>query len=123
MSEAPQLDIFDQPIRAPYAGRPGFKEQGGASQAAAMEIKSRAETVREAVLEAFIAAGPDGLTADEAAERVKEGVLTVRPRCSELLLYKLIAKTDRMRLNSSGKRATVMVAVRYLPVDVTHVAA
>lgn len=123
MSDAPQLDIFDQPARQPYGPGVGFKEQGGASEAAAREIKSRAATIREAVMEAFIAAGPHGLTADEAAERVKESPLAVRPRCSELLLYKLIVKTSRMRLNSSGKRATVMIAARFEPAEVTHAAA
>ncbi|WP_341702588.1 hypothetical protein [Ferrovibrio sp.] len=115
-----QLDIFAAPVAPPYNGTPGFKEKGGTSELAAREVRSRAASVREAVLDAFIAAGPAGLTADEAAQIVSESILTTRPRCSELLLYKLIAKTGRTRKNASGKNATVMIAARYLGEEASH---
>jgi len=109
-----QLGLFDQagrPRRIPYQ-QPGFSAPG-TSQAAAEAVASRAATVRDAVLQAFHAAGHAGLTADEAAARVGEPILTVRPRCTELLAQSLIVKTDRRRRNDTGKAATVMIAAHF----------
>jgi hypothetical protein len=66
-------------------------------------------TVRKEVL-AYLAAHPDGATADEIAEALRRTPFTVRPRCSELLRRGLIVDSGLRRENTSGKKAIVWVA-------------
>jgi hypothetical protein len=54
---------------------------------------------------ALLGAGP--LTADEAAAKLGESVLSIRPRISELRARGLIAPTGERRRNASGMRAMV----------------
>jgi predicted ArsR family transcriptional regulator len=66
----------------------------------------RSERLRALVLE-LLAATASGLTADEAAAKLDESVLAVRPRVSELFHAGLIEKTGERRLNASGLFAHV----------------
>jgi hypothetical protein len=50
---------------------------------------------------------PRGITADECAEIMREGVLSIRPRVSELHADNLIFDTGARRKNRSGKSAIV----------------
>lgn len=47
------------------------------------------------------------LTADEAAEKLKRNILSIRPRLSELVNSGRIEKSDERRRNASGKSAIV----------------
>lgn len=77
------------------------------SVAAAEALQPDAKTLREDVLAAIRAAGEWGLTADEAAARLRLSPFTTRPRCTELRAAGLIVDSGRRRENSSGKRAIV----------------
>lgn len=92
---------------SPYGG-PGFKEDG-TSRAAARACAADADTLRREVYRAILAAGSAGLTADEAAAAVGRGVLSVRPRLSELANAPSpwIVRTGERRRNESGHRAAV----------------
>ena len=78
------------------------------SKEAALETQKRVAVLRHMVLGAFIAAGERGLTADEAAERVSQSVLAVRPRVTELFQSGHIVPTGEKRTNASGLRARVL---------------
>ena len=78
-------------------GIPGFKEKGGASEDAARGIASKAKVLRERVYDLFDRY--DNLTADECAALLKEDILSIRPRCSELFKSNLLKKTN-IRLRS-----------------------
>ena len=93
---------------APYPASPGYKEPT-TSRAAARAASSRSDEVRERVYAAILAAGPDGLTADEAAARIGESILSVRPRMTELgpLHARRVEKTGARRRNESGCSASV----------------
>lgn len=107
--------LFDWTPRRPrvssaYPHEPSYKKPG-TSELAAHQIKKRSGLVRECVLDAIRKAGTDGLTADEAAALIGESILTVRPRCTELKLFKLIRDSGMARRNESGKLAVVWVSV------------
>jgi DNA-directed RNA polymerase specialized sigma24 family protein len=102
-----QPDLFD--MRSPYRNRPGHKERGGTSEAAARAVAGDADNLQREVYRAFVAAGRDGLTADEVAARVGRSVLSVRPRVTELAHAERpwIARTGERRRNESGHSAAV----------------
>lgn len=77
------------------------------SRAAASAIAPSAARLRMMVLGAIRAAGPAGLTADEAADRLGLSVLTVRPRVSELGKAGSIVDAGSRRANRSGRKAIV----------------
>ena len=79
------------------------------SEAAAEDMKSRAPLLRERTLEQL--SNSTGLTADEIAANLGESILSIRPRVSELAKRGLVIKTDRTRLNHSGKAAIVWRAL------------
>lgn len=89
-----------------YPNSPGWKKDG-TSKLAARAIKPRANSIRNQVLEVL---QHEALTADEVAEALDLSILTVRPRCSELLKLGLIEETGVRRLNDSGKLAEVLRA-------------
>ena len=66
-------------------------------------------TLRRRVLTSIIAAGKLGMTADEVAREMKESVLTIRPRVTELRKAKYIVENGDRRQNLSGKSAHVFV--------------
>lgn len=94
-----------------YPHAPGFKTDG-ASQEAAERIAPSARIIRAQVLQRFVNAYPNGLTADEVAAGLKLSVLTVRPRVSELRRDGRLIVTGERRMNRSGMSATVL---RYQP--------
>ena len=86
-----------------------FQTGSVTSEAAARAIEGASVArLRAAVLQAFVDAGPGGLTADEAAAMIGESVLAVRPRVTEWYQSgHLIATTER-RTNASGLSARVL---------------
>lgn len=91
-----------------YSRAPGFKARG-TSRDAARAVRADAANLREKVYGAFLAAGYDGLTADEAARLLNRSVLSVRPRVTELSRESKprLVKTNKRRANESGLKATV----------------
>lgn len=89
-----------------YPNSPGYKKSG-TSKLAARAIKPRVNSIRNQVYEVLQS---EALTADEVAEALDLSILTVRPRCSELLRMGLIEETGTRRLNDSGKLAEVLRA-------------
>jgi hypothetical protein len=86
-----------------------YAKRSDTSKDAADELSGRRVAIlRSMVLGAFIAAGPRGLTADEAAERVGASVLACRPRATELFQAGLLEKTSERRPNASGMSARVL---------------
>lgn len=90
----------------PYA--PGAQNTD-TSRAAAAEIASASPRLRELVLGEFERS--NGLTADEAAGRLGLSILTVRPRCTELLRLGKLRDSGARRLNNSGRKAAVLLPV------------
>lgn len=82
------------------------------SVAAAEALQPDAPTLRAEVLAAIRSAGADGLTADEAAVRLRLTPFTTRPRCTELRAAGLVEDSGRRRANASGRAAIVWVARR-----------
>lgn len=78
--------------------------------AAARTATKTAGRIRGLVLDAIRAAGEAGLTADEAAGRLKLSVLTVRPRVTELKRAGAIQPSGTRRVNHSGLYAAVYIA-------------
>lgn len=87
-----------------YPRRPGWKKRA-TSRSAANEMRGRANTLRNAVLECLTKWGWQ--SADECAEWMEESVLAVRPRISELAKMGLIEDSGQRRENDSGKNAIV----------------
>ena len=88
-----------------YPAEPGFKEKGGASEAAASVVTDTVTSMRAAVL-AVIRTHPS--TADEVAEKLGLSILSIRPRVSELRHFNKIAPNGQRRRNTvSGVSATV----------------
>jgi hypothetical protein len=76
---------------------------------AACAVRGDAATLRGKVYGAILAAGHDGLTADEAAKLLDRSILSVRPRVTELSkeARPRIVRTDKRRANESGLFARV----------------
>jgi hypothetical protein len=87
-----------------YPGAPGFKARDTADAAAA-SVRDRAGLLRQQVLNALYWHGPQ--TADEVAARLKESVLSIRPRVSELAVEGRVVATAERRKNASGRSAIV----------------
>jgi hypothetical protein len=96
-------DLFNASDR--YPQRPGHKELGGASEAAAKAIAPAAHQLQSRVLGCIREHGPR--TADEIASLLGEDRLSIRPRVSELRRKGLIKPTATRRPNTSGTMATV----------------
>lgn len=88
-----------------YPNKPGAKG-GGASKDAAEQIVTRAAMLRSAIL-ALMLKGYR-LTADEIAAQLRESVLAVRPRVSELVKKGDLIKLKDRRKNISGMTAHVL---------------
>jgi hypothetical protein len=99
--------------RLTYPDRAGFKTTGP-SEDAAQAITGAAKLLREQVLQ-VIAAAPNGLSADDVADRLNRSVLSVRPRVSELRRLGEIRPSDRRTKNQSGMTATIWVTSPPLP--------
>lgn len=92
-------DLFD----SQYPSDPGYKQTATAKDAAEA-MKPRAALLREQVYE-ILRRCP--CTADEVAATLKESVLSIRPRLSELNAAKRIVDTGHRRKNKSGRTAAV----------------
>jgi predicted ArsR family transcriptional regulator len=86
-----------------YPAQPGFK-RNGTSKDAAESMKPKAPTLRRQCLEA-IRVRP--MTADEVALTVRQSVLSIRPRLSELVKTEHIMNSGMRRPNMSGRMATI----------------
>lgn len=64
------------------------------------------------IMAAYNLRGLAGYTADEAAELLGIGVLTARPRITELFQAGKLRRTGSKRLNRSGLKAHVFVSTR-----------
>lgn len=80
---------------------------GGTSREAALSID--ADTMRGYVLAAYKHHPP--MTPDECAGMLRQSILTVRPRCSELRRLGKLAPTGTRRPNASGRMAEVLTAI------------
>lgn len=89
-----------------YPESPGYKS-GSTSRAAATAMTDRAGTLRALALQ-VLEDHPDGLTADECAQKMGQSILAVRPRLTELQHMKKICDTGLRRRNASGHSARVM---------------
>ena len=95
--------LGDTPYSARYPNAPGYTEPT-TSKAAAVAMKSRANTLRDQVL-ALLATKP--VTVHEAADILNVTVPAVQPRFSELRAAGKIEATGERRKNSSGMSASV----------------
>lgn len=86
-----------------YPTVPGAKTSG-TSQAAAEAMRPRAGILRAKVLACL---KDRALTADECADVLRETVLAIRPRFSELRALGQIIDTGERRQNDSGRSAIV----------------
>ena len=87
----------------PYPDSPGYKEHT-TSRAAAEAMRIRADSLCGRVLAAL---RHRNMTTDECARELKESVLAIRPRFSELSEKGLIKRSGEQRKNASGKKAIV----------------
>lgn len=104
-------DLFSYtppPTPPRYPAAPGFKDLD-TSRLAADSVAGRAGLLRERCRGLVADAGDAGMTADEAAARLGETVLSVRPRFTELLRAELIKDSGQRRRNDSGRSAKVWV--------------
>lgn len=95
----------DEPARYPEA--PGFKKRD-TCKAAAEGIASKAGSLRDRVL-AEIKHYPG--SPEQIAQRLKEPLMNVRPRLSELSAKNLVRDSGRRALAHGGRQAIVWEAV------------
>lgn len=86
-----------------YPFEPGHKDTD-TSLEAAVSMSERAVTLRSACLRIL---RYRNATADECANILRESVLAVRPRISELKEMNMVRDSGLRRFNQSGKRAIV----------------
>ena len=89
-----------------YPATPGHRWVG-TSMEAADTIAPKVGRLQRMTLAAIRDAGWNGLTADEAAERLNADRYSIQPRTSELKLLGLIVDSKQRRKNRTGKRAIV----------------
>jgi hypothetical protein len=92
-----------------YPEAPGFKARD-TSRAAAEEAAGTAPILRARAL--AILERSNGLTADQVAARMGASILSIRPRITELSRLHKIRDCGERRLNASGKKAIVWMAVQ-----------
>jgi hypothetical protein len=94
-----------------YPDHPGSKGSSETSGEAADAIAPAAGRLQRLALAAIRDAGDHGLTADELAAALNMTRWSIQPRTSELRRKSLIVDSGKRRLNASGRRAIVWVAV------------
>lgn len=96
-----------------YPNAPGSKGTDTSLEAAEAMAPDCAR-LQKLALNAIVAAGVSGLTAEELAARVGVDRVAIQPRTSELRLKRLIGDSGVRRRNVSGKRAIVWVGSDHL---------
>lgn len=89
--------LGDRPYTTAYPARPGYKERTTSKDAADV-VEPNSSILRERAYNTLLAAGEDGLTADQVAAALDESVLAIRPRITEL------SKADPPRIVPTGAR-------------------
>lgn len=99
-------DLFDWRPPAKYPERPGSKRQYGQSVVAARKMAGAARTIADRIID-YLQPGVRA-TPDEIAKAIEVSIVSVRPRCSELIGRGLIRETSKVRRNASGHGAAVL---------------
>lgn len=86
-----------------YPHTPGHQNTDTSRDAAAQVTKLSER--HESILEMLKTFGP--MTSDEVAETIKDSILAIRPRLTELKRLGLVHDTGTRRKNSSGRSAIV----------------
>ena len=103
-------DLFDVRPAPDYPDMPGHRGIVTSIEAAA-DIAPKLGRLQRMAEEAIVAAGANGLTADELAERLGLDRYSIQPRTSELKLKGRIVDSGARRRNATGKRAVVWVSI------------
>lgn len=98
----PMQDLFAEPRVAIGKTDTSFE--------AACAIQPKASMIRGRVLDQITRLGTLGATPSEIAPLIKEHLLNVRPRCTELRDAGEIKDSGKRRRNSRGKKEIVWVA-------------
>jgi len=98
-----QESLFTYVSGNAYPKEPGYQMRE-TSYAAAKKVKPTAKTLRDSVHNILKS---KAMTADEVAAVMRESVLSIRPRVTELMRQGLIEDSGVRRENESGKKATV----------------
>lgn len=85
----------------------------GTSEIAAQQIGKAAPNLRQRIFDAIAAAGPRGLTDDEAEALLGIKPQSYTPRRGELVRLGLVVDSGERRPTSSGRPAAVWVAVAF----------
>lgn len=89
-----------------YPDRAGYKAPGTSQDAAnAIEGSGQASRLRSAVLAFY---GRQEGTPDQCAASLGESILSIRPRCSELLMQGKLYRTGERRKSSEGRAQAVL---------------
>lgn len=92
---------------AKYPRGAGWKDREiSKANADDMDVSGRTSTLRSMVL-ALYQSGFVG-TADDAAEKIGESILAIRPRCTELSALGELKRTGEKRLSHGGRMAAVL---------------
>ena len=103
MNDTATPDLFTS-----YPDKPGWKEPTTSADAA--PSRSEASLMRGKVLRVY--EGMTHATPDEVADHLGLSVLSVRPRCSELIAMGKLERTSIRIANRSGKTAAALRRVR-----------
>lgn len=93
-----------------YPHHPGFKSRG-TSRIAAKSMAPLAPTLRDRVL-ALYAQAPNGLTADEVADKLGLTPFSIRPRVSELARLGALTDTMERRANATSGRIAIVWRIK-----------
>ena len=107
-------EIFLEDERASYPDTPGSKGTDTSAEAAEV-VCPKVATLRADCLAMLMNRGP--MTADECAGHIGVGILSIRPRFSELKRMGRISDTGERRSNYSGRRAIVWEPITRPPVQ------
>lgn len=112
MMQDNEPDLFGFTPEPEYPDAPGHRGVD-TSIAAAADIAPKLGRLQRLAEETIRAAGREGLTADELAERVDLPRWTMQPRTTELRLKGLVVDSGMRRRNCTGKAARVWVAPEF----------
>lgn len=107
-----QTDMWHDEPTAPYA------PNSSTSRAAAEAIRDHINRLQSGILTAFLAAGEEGFTTEEACSATFIAGNTMRPRLIELREKGLIVASGAERKTRSGRRATVWIHKNFVKYEV-----